>query len=55
MCLFVCSFVGTSVPFMELFQSLCSSNSSEVYLANHSFRKHSYLDNRYPGGLAFIP
>ena len=52
---FVCSFIRTSVLFVELLQSF-TFNQLEWSISHQPLiRKHSYLDHRYPGGSAFIP
>ena len=54
-CMFVRSFVRTSIPFVELFQSLKCKQLEWSISHKLLIRKHSYLDHRYPGGSAFIP
>ena len=53
--LFVRSFVGDSVPFVELLQSFTLKFLKWGISHQPIIRKHSYLDHRYPGGSAFIP
>ena len=53
-CLFVCSFVRDSIPFVEL-QSFTLQFLKWGISQQPLIRKHSYLDHRYPGGSAFIP
>ena len=52
---FVCSFVRTSVPFVELLQSFTFKQLEWNISHQPLIRKHSYLDHRYPVGSAFIP
>ena len=52
---FVHSSVHNFVPFVELLQSFTLKQLEWSVSHQPLIRKHSYLDNRYPGGLAFIP
>ena len=58
-CLYVRSFVHSSVrvsvPVVELLQSFTVKFLNWGITHQPIIRKHSYLDHRYPGGLAFIP
>ena len=54
-CIFVCSFIRDSVSFVELLQNFMLMFLKWVISQQPLIRKHSYLDHRYPGGLAFIP
>ena len=52
---YVRSFVRDSIPFMELLQSFTLKFLKWGVSHQPIIRKHSYLDDRYPGGSAFIP
>ena len=55
LCSFIHSFVHTSVLFVELLESFTVKQLKWSISHQQLFRKHSYLDHRYPGGLAIIP
>ena len=52
---FVCSFVPTSVTFVEFASKFCVKFLKWCISHQLLIRKHSYLDHSYPGGLAFTP
>ena len=54
-CTYIRSFVRTSVPFVELLYSFTFKFLKWGISQQPLIRKHSYLDHKYPGGLAFIP
>ena len=51
--LFVRSFIRDSIPFVELLQSFTLKFLKWSISHQPFIRKHSCLDHRYPGGLAF--